>query len=60
MQPQQTPMLITIEVRVLIDIIKSLESECAYFKARGFKFIELGLDAPYKREFDGYEIMGPA
>ena len=40
--------------------IKSLESECAYFKARGFKFIELGLDAPYKREFDGYEIMGPA
>ena len=40
--------------------IKSLESECAYFKERGFKFIELGLDAPYKREFDGYEVMGPA
>jgi len=40
--------------------IKSLEAECAYFKARGYKFIELGLDAPYKREFDGYEVMGPA
>ena len=40
--------------------VKSLEAECAYFKERGFKFIELGLDAPYKREFDGYEVMGPA
>jgi|TARA_R110000772_G_scaffold60728_1_gene137036 hypothetical protein len=40
--------------------IKSLEAECAYFKTRGFKFIELGLDAPYKKEFDGFEYMGPA
>ena len=40
--------------------IKSLEAECAYFKARGFKFLELGLDAPYKRQFNGFEIMGPA
>tara|TARA_R110000822_G_scaffold13766_2_gene48722 strand:+ start:169 stop:618 length:450 start_codon:yes stop_codon:yes gene_type:complete len=39
--------------------IKSLEAECAYFKEKGFKYIELGLDAPYKRNFDGYEIMGP-
>ena len=39
--------------------IKSLEAECAYFKERGFKFLELGLDAPYKREFDGFEVMGP-
>ena len=40
--------------------IKSLEAECAYFKERGFKFLELGLDAPYKREFNGFEVMGPA
>lgn len=39
--------------------IKSLEAECAYFKTRGVKYIEIGLDAPYKREFDGYEVMGP-
>lgn len=39
--------------------IKSLESECAYFKERGFKYLYLGLDAPYKRSIDGFEILGP-
>lgn len=39
--------------------IKSLESECAYFKERGCKYLYLGLDAPYKRAFDGFEILGP-
>jgi hypothetical protein len=39
--------------------ITSLENECAVYKARGFKYLYLGQDAEYKRQFDGYELLGP-
>lgn len=39
--------------------IKSLETECALFKAMGYKYMYLGLDAPYKQKIDGFEILGP-
>jgi hypothetical protein len=39
--------------------IKSLEHECAYYKQQGYKYLYLGLVADYKKEFDGYEEMGP-
>lgn len=39
--------------------IKSLETECAFFKELGYKYMYLGLDAPYKREMQGFEILGP-
>lgn len=39
--------------------IRSLEHECAIYKARGFKYLYLGLDQEYKRNLQGYEILGP-
>ena len=39
--------------------IVSLENECAVYKARGFQYLYLGQDAEYKRQFDGYEVLGP-
>jgi len=39
--------------------IVSLENECAVYKARGFRYLYLGQDAEYKRQFDGYEVLGP-
>jgi hypothetical protein len=39
--------------------IVSLENECAVYKARGFRYLYLGQDAEYKRQFDGYELLGP-
>lgn len=39
--------------------IISLQHECAIYKDRGFKYLYLGEDLEYKRQFDGYEILGP-
>lgn len=38
--------------------IKSLESECAYYKERGFKYLYLGGADEYKSKVDGFEILG--
>jgi hypothetical protein len=38
--------------------IESLKNECALYKARGFSYLYLGSDDEYKRELDGYEILG--
>ena len=38
--------------------IRSLEHECAYYKAKGFKNLYLGTSADYKHKFDGFEILG--
>jgi len=38
--------------------IESLHNECAIYKQRGFKYLYLGQDAEYKRELDGFEILG--
>lgn len=40
--------------------IKSLKSECAYYKKRGFKFLYLGEAHEYKKKIKGFEILGPA
>ena len=37
----------------------SLKSECAYYKAHGFRYYYLGGADEYKRQFDGFEILGP-
>ena len=37
----------------------SLKSECAYYKAQGFRYYYLGGADEYKRQFDGFEILGP-
>jgi len=39
--------------------IRSLQTECAIYKARGYKWYLLGQDHKYKHEIDGYEIIGP-
>lgn len=39
--------------------IESLKNECAMYKARGFKYLYLGLADEYKSQLDGYEILGP-
>ena len=38
--------------------IKSLENECAWAKASGYKYLYLGQDDRYKSQFKGYEILG--
>jgi hypothetical protein len=38
--------------------IRSLENECAIYKAKGFKYYYLGEAAEYKN-IDGYELLGP-
>ena len=40
--------------------IKSLKHECALYKARGFKYLYLGGADEYKKQIDGFEILGPA
>ena len=35
--------------------IKSLENECAWAKANGYKYLYLGQDDRYKSQFKGYE-----
>ena len=37
--------------------IKSLEHECAFYKAAGFKYLYLGGADEYKRKIDGFEIL---
>lgn len=39
--------------------ISSLKNECAIYKERGFKFLYLGGADEYKKQFDGFEILGP-
>lgn len=38
--------------------IKSLEHECATYKALGYDYLYLGGPDNYKQQFDGFEIMG--
>ena len=40
--------------------LRSLSHECAYYKAAGFKYFYLGGADEYKKQFDGFEILGPA
>jgi len=37
----------------------SLKSECAYYKSKGFRYYYLGGADEYKRQFDGFEVLGP-
>jgi len=39
--------------------ISSLRSECAFYKSRGFDYLYLGEATEYKRQIDGFEILGP-
>lgn len=39
--------------------VRSLQSECAYFKRLGYKYMYLGEAAEYKSKIDGFEILGP-
>lgn len=39
--------------------IASLRSECAFYKMRGFDYLYLGEANEYKRQMDGFEILGP-
>lgn len=39
--------------------LKSIEHECAYYKSRGFKYLYLGTCDTYKKQFQGYEQLGP-
>ena len=39
--------------------IKSLENECAWAKANGYKYLYLGQDDRYKSQFKEYERLGP-
>jgi len=38
--------------------IQSLKNECAVYKARGFKYLYLGTADDYKKQIDGFEILG--
>ena len=38
--------------------LKSLEHECATYKALGYNYLYLGGPDNYKQQFDGFEIMG--
>jgi len=40
--------------------IKSLEHECAHYKALGYDYLYLGGPDNYKQKFAGFEILGPA
>ena len=39
--------------------IKSLETECAYYKSQGYKYYYLGEAHKYKSKFNGFELLGP-
>jgi hypothetical protein len=39
--------------------LKSLEHECATYKALGYDYLYLGGPDNYKQQFDGFEILGP-
>jgi hypothetical protein len=38
--------------------IESLRNECAIYKARGYRYLYLGLADEYKNQIDGFEILG--
>lgn len=38
--------------------IESLKNECAVYKERGFKYLYLGKADEYKKQIDGFEILG--
>jgi hypothetical protein len=40
--------------------IVSLEHECAYYKSLGYKYLYLQRADQYKKNFAGFEILGPA
>lgn len=40
--------------------ISSLKNECAVYKRLGFKHLYLGSADEYKKDIDGFEILGPA
>lgn len=39
--------------------INSLKNECAVYRARGFRYLYLGLNDLYKQQIDGFEVVGP-
>ena len=39
--------------------IETMKTECAIYKARGFKYLYLEQAHLYKSEIDGFEILGP-
>ena len=39
--------------------INSLRTECAMYKAWGYKYYLLGEAHDYKKQIDGYEVIGP-
>jgi hypothetical protein len=39
--------------------IESLKHECALYKHLGYKYLYLGGADEYKKEIDGFEILGP-
>lgn len=40
--------------------IESLKHECAFYKEAGYKYYYLGGADEYKKQFDGFEMLGPA
>lgn len=40
--------------------LRSLSHECAFYKAAGFRYYYLGGADEYKKQFDGFEMLGPA
>ena len=39
--------------------INSLQTECALYKQRGYKYLYLGGADEYKSKIDGFELLGP-
>ena len=39
--------------------IETMKTECAIYKARGFKYLYMEQAHLYKSEIDGFEILGP-
>ena len=39
--------------------INSMETECAIYKELGYKYLYLGEEQEYFKQFDGYEELGP-
>jgi hypothetical protein len=39
--------------------IESLKTECAIYKAKGFRYLYLEQAHAYKQELAGFEILGP-
>jgi hypothetical protein len=39
--------------------IQTMKTECAIYKARGFKYLYMEQAHLYKSEIDGFEILGP-